>query len=204
MSLDHRLRRAAWLVPALAALLTGCAAAPEQASGTRSLVGAWRTDCTPIGKGGRHGAVFDLRFDRQGRMVARTRMFAQSDCAVPTLEVAAVAVYQIGARTGDGAAIEFAFERIDMTLAARDVVDVYNSKPFARCAKRAWQVGRAQSILGGFCPPTRMPARGTVHRDAAFFRDDEVAFGFMPLRLEAAQGGELPAAPSSVAFRRLR
>jgi hypothetical protein len=201
MSLVHRLPRC--LFYALAALVPACAAAPEQAAGSPSLVGAWRSDCTPIGKGGRHGAVFELRFDRQGRMVARTRMFARSDCAAPTLEVAAVAAYQMGDRTGDGVAIDFAFERIEMTLAAQEVADIYNSKPFARCAKRPWQVGRPQSVLGGFCPPTRMPARGAVHRDAAFFRDEEVAFGFMPLGLEAAQGGERPTAPSSVAFQRL-
>jgi hypothetical protein len=187
-----------------AALSPACAAAPEQATGSPSLVGAWRSDCTPLGKGGRHGAVFEVRFDAQGRMLARTRMFARSDCAAPTLEVAAVAAYQLGASSGAGVAIDFAFERVEMTPQAQEVADIYNSEPFARCARREWRVGRPQSVMGGFCPPTRMPGRGVVHRDAAFFRDDTVAFGFMPLGLEAARGGERPRTPSAVAFRRLR
>ena len=196
-------RRRVWLIVSLGALLSACAGPQEQAPRSSPLLGRWRSDCVPIGKRGRHGAIFALELDGRGRMLVSSQMFARRDCVQPTLRVEAVADYEVGAPSGSGVAFDYAFRSFEMTLQQQDVVNTYNSEAFGGCAKRAWRAGEPQSVLGGFCPPTRMPRRGALHRDAAFVRRDTMAFGFLPLRLEAALGSARPTSPSKTVFKRL-
>jgi len=204
MRLDHRhlaSRHPLWLIVALGGtLLSSCAEPRARSAGSSTLLGEWRSGCTRIGKGGRHGAVFTLRFDGRGTMLARTRMFARVDCARPTLEVEAVADYVLGERSGSAVPIDYTFRRVEMTLLGADVAAIYNSKPFARCAKGEWRPGVPQSVLGGFCPPTRMPGAGSVQRDTAFLGGRTLAFGDFPLGLGAAVDRARPAPPSHVVF----
>jgi hypothetical protein len=198
----ERLRRI-WLIVSLGALLSACAGPQEQPTRPSPLLGRWRSDCVPIGKRGRHGAIFALELDGRGRMLATSQMFARRNCVQPTLRIEAVADYEAGAPSGSGVAFDYAFRSFDMTLQRQDVVDIYNSEAFGDCAKREWRAGEPQSVLGGFCPPTRMPRRGALHRDAAFVRRDTMAFGFLPLRLEEALGSARPTSPSKIVFMRL-
>ncbi len=94
----------------------------------------------------------------------------------------------------------YAFRSFELTLQQQDVVEIYNTEAFGDCANKEWRAGEPQSVLGGFCPPTRIPSRGAVHRGAAFFRGETIAFGFLPLGLEAALGLARPTAPSTIDF----
>lgn len=196
-------RRRVWLIVSLLALLSACAGPQEQPTRSSPLVGRWRSDCVPIGKGGRHGAILALELDARGRMLVTGQMFARRGCVQPTLRIEAVADYELGAPSGSGVAFDYAFRSFEMTLQHQDVVDTYNSEAFGDCAKRAWRAGESQSVLGGLCPPTRMPSRGALHRDAVFVRRDAMAFGFLPLRLEAARGSARPTSPAKTVFMRL-
>lgn len=200
MRVDNRTVASRHHIVLIAALLSSCVGAPARPAASSPLVGEWRSGCTRIGKGGRHGAIFAVRFDGQGQMLASTRMFAQADCVHPTVQLEVAADYELGARSGSGVAIDYIFHRAEMTLLSAEVAAIYNSEAFVRCARSEWRPGVPQSVLGGFCPPIRMPSGGTVHRDAAFLGGETVAFGDFPLGLEATADAVRPASPSQVVF----
>ncbi|WP_146208871.1 hypothetical protein [Azospirillum sp. TSO22-1] len=89
------------------------------------LQGHWRTDCLPMGAGGRHGAITTVTF-RGDEIRAVLVMHTGAGCELPSVTAEYTGRFRIVGEPEGALAIDHVVSSLTMTVGRADVAEHYN------------------------------------------------------------------------------
>jgi hypothetical protein len=183
-----------------ATLLAASVAIPVQAEG---LDGNWVSDCTPIGKGVRHGIITRIAI-KDGAIEASARLYAKNDCQTPTLEVDYHGTDLQTRKNEDSILFHHTVASITLTPLSEAVVAQYNlvDGEVHGCGLKGWALNVPKSVAGRTCDPFYFAQERTTLYDAAWIADDAVQFASLPMIWTNADAGRRTSKPLPVRYNR--
>ncbi|AJY45286.1 hypothetical protein [Martelella endophytica] len=164
--------------------------------------GRYRSDCTPIGKDGRHGFIAEVTITGRS-LAASAQNYAHNDCDIPTVRVSYEGTIAEVEQDG-GERFDFVQETgpFDYALLSDDITAYYNNNSdTAGCGIDDWQTDVPRNVAGRICAPFSFPAEGTLLKDSLWIHDDGIAFGYLPTDWSIHEA--YPQGPSVIHFLRV-
>lgn len=170
------------------------------ANAVTALDGTWVSDCLPIGKGGRHGFVTTITFDR-GQVEATSQVYARNTCDTRTFKVAYKGRVMRLRNLGDRFSLQHMALSVALTPQDPSVVEMYN-RDGGGCGLQGWQIGAAKSVAGRSCGPFSFPKEQATLFDS-IWSDGKGHIDFAAFPASWVDRPEnVPARPSGHRFRR--
>lgn len=188
---------------ALSLFVIGAApAAPTPTPRVGWIDGRWSSDCTPIGKNGRHGFIVSVTI-RGKSIEATSQTYAHNNCDTPTVRVVyrgrIVLRANGAASTGSDHIVDFDHVAVAVTMTANDpeVVAIYNAdNANAGCGfGGGWRLNVPRSIAGRACAPFTFPASGARFYERAWRNGLQLRIGGFPLVWTNTSPDKRPTAP---------
>ena len=146
------------------------------------LDGNWASDCTPIGKGGRHGIITRITI-KDGAIEARARIYAKNDCQTPALDVDYRGVDVQTRKNEDRILFQHTVASITLTPLSEAIVAQYNlvDEKVHGCGLKGWELNVPKSVAGRTCDPFYFALERTTLYDTAWIADGAAQFANLPM-----------------------
>jgi hypothetical protein len=182
---------------AMACVSTAAIGAPKP----QALEGEWISDCSPTGKGGRHGQIIHLTLTKD-RIRAAGQLYASANCDSPTLKGQFWGKLRKVRANKERLELDYEFAGATFTLQRDDVVDHYNTT--RGCGLDKWQANVAKSVSGSRCGPLDLPQPGQKLFESAWLNGDELRMGAFPHDTSNRSPANRPSSPKPLIFRRVK